>query len=125
VTTDDLPVLGESGGITLGSGRVTIDDDGTLRTGGVAAGRLRVVDFADPSVLARETNGRFRAPEGAGGEAARARVLGGNLEQSNVSVVERMAQLTEVARGFEALQRGLTILMNDVDGRAISELGRR
>ena len=35
------------------------------------------------------------------------------------------SQLTEVARGFEALQRGLTILMNDVDGRAITELGRR
>ena len=35
------------------------------------------------------------------------------------------AHLTEVARAFEALQRGITTLMNDVDGRAISELGRR
>jgi len=36
-----------------------------------------------------------------------------------------MASLTEVSRTFEALQRGVTILMNDIDGRAISELGRR
>jgi hypothetical protein len=42
-----------------------------------------------------------------------------------VSVIDRMAQLTEVGRAFEALQRGITVLMNDVDGRAISELGRR
>ena len=57
--------------------------------------------------------------------AADATVRAGSLEHSNVSVVDRMAQLTEVARGFEALQRGITILMNDVDGRAITELGRR
>ena len=47
------------------------------------------------------------------------------LEQSNVSVVDRMVQLTEVSAAFEALQRGITVLMNDIDGRAITELGRR
>ena len=31
----------------------------------------------------------------------------------------------EVGPFIEALQRGVTILMNDIDGRAISELGRR
>jgi hypothetical protein len=53
-------------------------------------------------------------------------VKSATLEQSNVSVVDRMAQLTEVARGFEALQRGITILMNDVDGgpSANSGVGR-
>ncbi len=44
-------------------------------------------------------------------------------------MVERMAQMTEVARSFEALQRGISVLMNDIDGRAITELraplGRR
>ena len=53
------------------------------------------------------------------------RVLGGALEESNVPLAERMVQLTEVSRAFEALQRGITMLMNDVDGRAITELGRR
>jgi hypothetical protein len=33
--------------------------------------------------------------------------------------------LTEVKRAFEGLQRGVTVLMNDMDGRAITELGRR
>ena len=40
-------------------------------------------------------------------------------------MVDRMVALTEVSRSFEALQRGVSVLMNDIDGRAISELGRR
>jgi flagellar basal body rod protein FlgG len=124
-TSDDEPVAGEGGPIQLGKGPVTMDADGTIRAGGVAAGKLKLVDFEDYTRLERETGGRFRAPEGVTPGASTATVLAGSLEHSNVSMVDRMAQLTEVARGFEALQRGLTILMNDVDGRAITELGRR
>ena len=40
-------------------------------------------------------------------------------------MVERIAELTEVTRTFEALQKGVSVLMNDIDGRAITELGRR
>ena len=57
--------------------------------------------------------------------AATTRVVAGALEQSNVGMVERMAHMTEVARSFEALQKGISVLMNEIDGRAISELGRR
>jgi flagellar basal body rod protein FlgG len=124
-TMDDVPVAGDNGEIRLPSGPVTIDADGTIRAGGVGAGRLLVVDFADPSSLAREGSGRFRAAEGQTPIESTAAIRSGSLEHSNVSVVDRMAQLTEVARGFEALQRGVSILMNDLDGRAISELGRR
>ena len=58
-------------------------------------------------------------------EVEDARIFGGSLEQSNVSVVDRMAELTEVSRDFEALQKGISVLMNDIDGRAITELGRK
>jgi flagellar basal body rod protein FlgG len=57
--------------------------------------------------------------------ASTSRVVGGSLEQANVSMVDRMAGLTDVSRSFEALQRGLSVLLNDIDGRAITELGRR
>jgi hypothetical protein len=36
-----------------------------------------------------------------------------------------VAVMTEVSRSFEALQRGISVLMNDIDGRAISEFGKR
>ena len=47
------------------------------------------------------------------------------LEHSNASVIDRMATMTEVMRSFEMLQKGISVLMNDIDGRAINELGRK
>jgi flagellar basal body rod protein FlgG len=52
-------------------------------------------------------------------------VVPNSLEQANVSTIDRMAMLTEVSRSFEALQKGVSIIMNDLDGRAIQELGKR
>ncbi len=87
-------------------------------------GKLKIVDFDDYAVLAREEGARFRAAANAPVRTAtNTRVVAGALEQSNVGMVERMAHMTEVARSFEALQKGISVLMNDIDGRAISELG--
>jgi flagellar basal body rod protein FlgG len=125
-TTDGMPVLGENGPIKLADGPTTVESDGTLRSGGVVAGRLRIVDFEATDGLAREDAGRFRAAAGASPKALPSATLRGQaLEQSNVSLPERMVQLTEAARSFEALQRGIAVMLNDVDGRAISEFGRR
>ena len=128
VTADGAPVLDDAGKpITLGVGAVSFEPDGTVRAGGVLAGKLKIVDFGDYVGLRREEAGRFRAEAGSTpvDAPATSRVRGGTLESSNVQLPERMVQLTEVSRAFEALQRGITTLMNDVDGRAISELGRR
>jgi flagellar basal body rod protein FlgG len=76
-------------------------------------------------VLEREDAGRFRAPATASPRAGSSAVHGGALEQSNVSIVERVVHLTEVTRSFEALNRGISVLMNDLDARVISEVGRR
>jgi flagellar basal-body rod protein FlgG len=125
VTADGGIVRGDDGPIVLGQGEVSIEPTGEIHAGGVRAGKLRVVDFGDYVGLRREGSG-FRA-DGLTPTAAPAtsRVFGGALESSNVQLPERMVHLTEVARAFEALQRGITTLMNDVDGRAIAELGRR
>jgi flagellar basal-body rod protein FlgG len=127
VTADGNVIQGDGGGpIVVGQGAIAFEPDGSVRAGGVLAGKLKVVDFGDYVGLRRE-GGHFRPEAGTAPTAAPAtsRVLGGALEASNVQLPERMVQLTEVSRAFEALQRGITTLMNDVDGRAISELGRR
>jgi flagellar basal body rod protein FlgG len=127
VTADGNIVRGDGGGpIVVGQGAIAFEPDGTVRAGGVLAGKLKVVDFGDYVGLRRE-GGHFRPEAGVTPVAApeASRVRGGALESSNVQLPERMVQLTEVSRAFEALQRGITTLMNDVDGRAISELGRR
>lgn len=125
VGPEGAPVLGDGGPIRLGTGAITVDEDGSIKVDGAPAGKLRLVDFDDPTVLEREGSGRFRAARPAATRPASGMVRGSALEASNVSIVERIAHLTEVTRSFEALNRGVTVLMNDVDGRAITELGRR
>ena len=125
-TGDGQPVMGDGGQITLGSGPVSVSPDGTVKSGNAVVGRLRIVEFESEGNLIRESGTRFRALTGADPtEVEDRKVVAGALEQSNVSVVDRMVALTELSRGFEALQRGVSMLMNDLDARAISELVRR
>ena len=108
-TRDGNPVMGEQGEIRLGAGTVNIGEDGTIREGEIE----------------RETGARFRAKADVTPATAAARVIGGSLEAANVTVVDRMASIVEISRAFEGLQRGISVLSNDIDGRAITELGRR
>jgi flagellar basal-body rod protein FlgF len=124
-TADGEVVQGELGEIRMGKGPVTIEEDGTVRNGTTVVGRLKIVEFSAESDLLRESGSRFRAVAGADINPSAAKVVGGSLEQSNVSVVDRMAALTDLTRGFEGLQKGVSVLMNDIDSRAISELARR
>jgi flagellar basal-body rod protein FlgF len=126
VTEDGSAVLGEGGPIRLGAGALAIGADGTIRTGTTVAGKLQIVDFADYGQLTREGGSRFRAADpAAAAPSATALLRAGAIERSNVSMVERIAEMTEVTRTFEALQKGVSVLMNEIDGKAISELGRR
>jgi len=128
-TRDGMPVHGvdpKDPRIRLRPGALAIDADGTIRVDVTVVGKLELVEFDDYSRFAREEAGRFRPSPGASARpAADAAVRQRALEQSNVSLVERVAELTELSRGFEALQRGLGVLFNDIEGRAISEFGKR
>jgi flagellar basal-body rod protein FlgF len=123
-TMQGEPVLGDNGEIRLGRGKVAIEGDGTIRSGGQIAGRLQVVSFAE-SDLVHESGARFRPITGAQSQPFEGAVVAGALEQSNVSVVDRMVALSAATRSFEMLQRGVSVLMNDIDARAILELGKR
>ncbi|MGE0394065.1 MAG: flagellar hook-basal body protein [Vicinamibacterales bacterium] len=125
VTFDGLPVQGESGPIRLGRGPVVITGDGTVKVNDVPAGKLAVVDLPEADAV-RESGARFMARPGATPEpVAGPRVVGGSLENANVSLVDSLAHLTEVSRGFDSMQRGMSAVFNEMDDRAISELGRR
>ena len=124
VTDDGAAVQGTNGPIKLGMGEVTVDGDGTIKAGGIVAGTLKVVTFENPSGLAAESGAKLRAGTAVPIDVAQPNVRIGTLEQSNVSLVDRVAQLTGVSRSFEALQKAMTLMMNDIDGRAIDQLGR-
>ncbi|MES1254028.1 MAG: flagellar hook basal-body protein [Acidobacteriota bacterium] len=126
LTTDDGAVVqGANGPIKVGTGKVEVGQDGTVQVSGAVVGKLSVVKFDDPGTLVREGASLLRGDPAKAQPVTLPSVRGGSLEQSNVSVVERIAELTDVMRTFEALQKALTLQMNDIDGRAIDTLGRR
>lgn len=127
-TAHGEPVANDLGDepIRLPQGEVLIEGDGTVLVGGTVAGRIRLVQFERDDQIVRESGARFRAIAGADVQPATgSSLVAGSLEQSNASAVDLMAKLTEVTRSFETLQRGVSMLSNDLDGRAISELARR
>jgi flagellar basal-body rod protein FlgF len=124
ITADGAVVRGVDGPISVGTGALAIDDDGTVTSDGVAVGKIAVVEFQDPGALVRESGALLRGDATPTPVAAPV-IRTGSLEQSNVSVVDRVAELTSVNRSFQALQKAVTTLMNDVDGRAIETFGRR
>jgi len=126
-TAEGGVVMGAEGPIVLGNdgGKINVDADGSVWVGATQAGRLAVVTFEDPSLLQREGSTLLRA-DGQTAQAVAAPVVrSGSLEQSNVTVADRIAELTTVSRSFEALQKSISIMLNDVDGRAIDYFGRR
>jgi flagellar basal-body rod protein FlgF len=124
-TDDGALVQGENGPLKLGPGEIKISEDGSVTAGDQPMGKLKIVTFADPGRLALDGTTMLRADGQEPEKVATPVVRGGQLEQSNVSVSTRLAELTTVSRGFEALQKCLSLMMNDVDGRAIEQLGRR
>jgi flagellar basal body rod protein FlgG len=124
-TADGAIVLGESGPLSVGKGPVRIDGDGNVWAGAESAGKLSIVEFDDPGQLVREGGALLRADNLTPNPAEKSTLRAGALEQSNVSVVDRVAELTMVTRSFQVLQKAISVLMNDVDGRAIDSFGRR
>lgn len=125
LATDEGDVVaGASGPIQIGTGAIEIDADGTVRSGASVIGALKIVNFASDVQLDRDGGSRFRTaatPQ----VVEKPSIMVGSLEQSNVSVVDRVVELTEVSREYQTLLKAVSVLMNDVDRGAITELGRR
>jgi flagellar basal-body rod protein FlgF len=118
------PILGTTGPIKIGHDEIAIDPDGTVREAGKIVGTLKIVEFPEGTNFSRGGGTRFiadRPPT----VIERPSILPGNLEQSNSSLVERVAELSEVSRNYQTLLKGVQVLLNDIDKGAISELGRR
>jgi flagellar basal-body rod protein FlgF len=124
-TPDGDAVLGTDGHpITLPAGPVKIESNGTILNGSSPVGTIGVVNFDSTAGLVKESALRLRN-DGAPPHPVTTDFRAGSLEQSNVSAVDRITELSTIRRNFESMQKAMTLLSNDVDSRAISELGRR
>jgi flagellar basal body rod protein FlgG len=125
VTIDGYLVLSADGQpiVLDGEGEVTVGGDGTLFQDGQSAGRLGLVAFANPeSELARSLPNLFSAAGAPSGEQLGV-VSQGYLEASNVNPAQIMAQMTLIARNYEAAQQ-MVQNQDELLGRAINTLGR-
>lgn len=103
------PVIGDDGPMVVPLGaRLSMGADGTVSAIGegqqadalVDVGRIKLVDPGE-AALVRGDDGLFRAPAGALPQDEAVRLASGTLEGSNVSAIESMVSMIDVARRYE------------------------
>ena len=122
VAADGLPVQGKNGTIVLNPALETsISGDGSVTQAGRLVDQLKVVKFENPGLLRKTGNGLLNG----GGTAADAQagVRQGFIEGSNVKMVEEMASMMQVMRGFESIQKAMTA-QDSATGKLIASMGR-
>jgi flagellar basal-body rod protein FlgF/flagellar basal-body rod protein FlgG len=110
VTVDGSPVLGDAGPIVFqpldrdivvtADGRITVAEGANNKTESLR-GKLRLVGFAQPARLQKDGANTFLAPQGMAPQVdAKAKVVQGALEKSNVNGVLEMTRLIEITRSY-------------------------
>jgi flagellar basal-body rod protein FlgF len=125
-TSDGYPVLGASGNpIKLGAGKIQIGTDGGVVLENEPIDRLKIVTFDNLSTLEKEGSSLFLSRGGQASEkASSATIQSGYLEQSNVNAISGVTQMMDLLRHFEAIQKSINLLMNDINPKVIDKLGR-
>ncbi len=125
-TSDGDSVLGTNGRpITLAPGKVHINTEGEVSLDEAPVNRLKIVSFANLSMLEKEGNSLFVPRAGHIEEkVSDAKIKSGYLEQSNVSPVTSIIQMVEILRHFEAIQKSVNLVMNDMNAKVIDKLGK-
>jgi flagellar basal-body rod protein FlgF len=100
------PVLGEGGPLKFGASDtgITIGANGAISTDSGGKGRLKVVEFDDPQVLAHAGDNYFTAPPGVTANAnADTRVVQGAIERSNVNGMVEMSNMIRITRAYQTI----------------------
>jgi len=100
----------------------TVSEDGTIRQGEDAIGRLQTVTFADKQSLRKAGENVFEATDEKP-EAANARMQAGALESSNFDVMTGLASMIEATRAYE-MNANLLRMQDEMTGRVVSTVGR-
>ena len=111
-------MINQQGMVLLGEDRkpivvpdpnITLKEDGTILTEDGQAKKIPLYTFDDKSVLTRQGGGQFTVPSG---EERQLEVLvtdphifQGQLEGSNVNLMQEMSHMVESTRVFEACQK--------------------
>ncbi len=125
VQPDGMQVQGDGGPIAVSTGKVTINDDGSVRSNGTVVGRLQVVRFEDPAKQLIAAGGTRYAlkPNTTPPQQVDPRVIGGSLEMANVSAISSMIDIIAASRGFQMYTKSAESI-DTMNQAAISQIGR-
>lgn len=119
-SADGLAVQGIDGRpITAAGAEVRVLADGAVLSDGAIAGRLQLVEL-DAASMTRAGAATFTSTDTP--TPARARVVSGALENSNVDATAVMTSLTLLLRAFEAGRQAVQ-LQNDTLGQTVTQVG--
>lgn len=107
VDADGNAIQGEGGDIYIPTDakNVAISEQGMITADGEVIDSLKITDFEDYDYLKKFGNTMFEPVEGATEIDAKAQVIQGYTEQSNVNVVREMVDMITVTRAYEANQK--------------------
>jgi flagellar basal-body rod protein FlgG len=120
-TASDGYVLGEGGRIQLPGGEITVGEGGALLSGGQQVGQLAITVPDAETAYTKLSDNSMAQPDGAG--TFEGRVVQGQLERSNVDMVEEMANMMEASRAFQSCAQAIKIL-DAASQKTVNEIGR-
>ncbi len=125
-TADGFPLLGVRGRpITLGPGQIHINQSGEVFLDETKVDRLKIVSFEKASSLLKEGGSLLYSKDAqVTGKPADAQVRQGYLEQSNVNPISAVVSMVGILRQFEAIQKSVDLVMNDINSKSIERLPR-
>ena len=124
VTMDGYPLLG-AGIVPNDVVDLNIAEDGRIVADGDEIGRVELVEFEDPSILAKEGHNNFvPKTEGVvGNPAENTTVAQGFIEKSNIDPVMESINLIDTLRTYEVFQK-VVHSIQEADQKTINEVGR-
>ncbi|MFT5731995.1 MAG: flagellar basal body rod protein FlgG [Planctomycetota bacterium] len=104
LSRDGLPVQwsGQRGVLDPNGGAIKIDNRGTVIQGGLAAGRIRIVDVIGTDGIEPDDSGNYRIRPGAEVVESDASVSQGFIERANVQTVDELVELIAAQRAFDS-----------------------
>jgi flagellar basal-body rod protein FlgG len=120
-TASGYRVLGKSGPIQLPPGTVEISITGDISVDGKQIDTLDIVDFPDLKALVKSGAEFVTDQEPI---AAKAVVLQGYIESSNVKVIHEMARMITVVRQYQAYQKAIQAF-DEATSKVTNEMARR
>jgi flagellar basal body rod protein FlgG len=125
-TKEGYPVLGMGGPIRVdpqNTAAISISATGEVSQGGIARGRVQLVEFASLDQLRRVNNGYYTDPsqQARSADATGSSLRQGHLEFANTTPSREMSELMMTLRHFEANQRVIQ-MQDERMNRLIQEL---